>query len=203
MRPSAHPIASAAAAFTNGTMAPKAMRNGPTSRTSRNCRATSRPISRRKNARKPLKTPLTNGAIASPPFSPLTAPMIIEPISRRWAPSVKASRSTSLIERGGCDCSTPSSGPGSPAGCGASGTRVCESAVARLPAGDVTDTGLVRSADPGVFMRDRTHVARSTAMMIAGDSINTSATVMCPPASSPRETRNCDAVTKVTALTDP
>ena len=40
-------------------------------------------------------------------------------------------------------------------------------------------------------------------MMIAGDSINTMATVMWPPKARPAPSRYCMAVTKVTALTDP
>ena len=40
-------------------------------------------------------------------------------------------------------------------------------------------------------------------MMMAGDSISTRATVRYPPAASPRAATNCDAVTKVTALTEP
>ena len=187
-----------------GTMTPKAMRNGPTSRTSRSRRATRRPISSKKKERSPLNRPLMNGAIASPPAGPLMNPTTIEPIKRRFTPSVNASRKTSLMEIGGSVSTPPSSGPRTPAACGASGTSVLESAVASLSLRiDAAGVAAVATLAFDVFNFARTQVARSTAMMMAGDSIKTIATVMWPPASSPRDTRNCDAVTNVTALTDP
>ncbi len=107
------------------------------------------------------------------PASPLRKPTASEPSSRRCAPSVNDS------------CSTLPSGSGAPP----EGVR----AAAPPPTATVGDA--VRAC--------RSDVASSTAMMIAGDSISTIATVMWPPGVRPCDCRYCVAVTNVTALTDP
>lgn len=60
-----------------------------------------------------------------------------------------------------------------------------------------------RSGEPSTPRSLRMALASSTATMMAGDSISTIATVMWPPGASPALVKNCVAVTKVTALTDP
>jgi hypothetical protein len=71
------------------------------------------------------------------------------------------------------------------------------------PRSDRAGAGCEAAIAVWLLLVRRRVLASRTAMMMAGDSITTSATVMWPPTRKPLDSRNCIAATKLTALTEP